>query len=78
LTGAAAIRQELVDQLTGSVRWMASMQRALADGVTDFVEVGPGDVLVSLMRRIERSAARHSVGNADGVAAFVDYWNAQS
>lgn len=78
LTDADAIRRELVDQLTGSVRWTASMQRAVADGVTDFVEVGPGDVLVGLMKRIERGANRLSVGDPAGVAAFAEWWQSHS
>lgn len=77
LTTAAEIRDELAAQLTGGVRWTASMQRALADGVTDFVELGPGDALVGMMRRIDRGANRHSVGDPTGVAAFVTWWQSR-
>ena len=45
-------------QLTGSVRWTASMRHLLAQGVDTFVEVGPGSVLTGLMKRIERKAER--------------------
>lgn len=68
------LRAELVAQLTGGVRWTESMQRALADGVTDFVEIGPGDALVGMMKRIDRSAKRHSVGSVEGIAAFTEWW----
>jgi [acyl-carrier-protein] S-malonyltransferase len=78
LTDVAAIRRELLAQLTGSVRWTASMQRALADGVTDFVEIGPGDVLVGMLKRIDRSANRMTVGDPDGVAAFAAWWRTQT
>ncbi len=71
LTSAAAIRAELVAQLTGSVRWSASMQLALHAGVTKFVEIGPGEVLAGLMKRIERSVTRMTVNTPDGVRAFV-------
>lgn len=74
LTSAASIRDELAAQLTGGVRWTASMQRALADGVTDFVELGPGEALVGMIKRIDRAAKRHSVGDPAGVAAFVEWW----
>ncbi len=64
------IRTELATQLTGSVRWTASMQFALAAGITNFVEIGPGDVLSSLVRRIDRSANRQAVSNVAGIEQF--------
>jgi [acyl-carrier-protein] S-malonyltransferase len=77
LTTVEAIRAELVAQLTGSVRWTASIQRALAIGVNDFVEVGPGDVLVGLARRIERKANRLTVNDPASVKAFVQWFVAR-
>jgi [acyl-carrier-protein] S-malonyltransferase len=67
----AAIRAELAAQLTGSVRWTQSMQHLLAAGVTHFVEIGPGDVLSGLMKRIDRGAQRLTVNTAEGVQGFV-------
>ncbi|MEZ4719841.1 MAG: hypothetical protein R2851_27710 [Caldilineaceae bacterium] len=58
ITKAADIRAELTAQLTGSVRWTESMQYALAQGMTRFVELGAGDVLATLMKRIDRKAER--------------------
>lgn len=58
LVDIAAIRAELIAQLTGSVRWTESMRYLRAQGVERFVEVGPGEVLTGLMKRIDRSAAR--------------------
>lgn len=77
LTTAAAIRDELAAQLTGGVRWTSSMQRALADGVTEFVELGPGEALVGMIKRIDRAANRHSVGDPAGVSAFVEWWKSR-
>jgi [acyl-carrier-protein] S-malonyltransferase len=71
LTTAEAIRDELVNQLTGSVRWTSSMELMLADGVATFVEIGPGDVLTGLVKRIERKAKRLNVNSPAGVEAFV-------
>ncbi|RIK43503.1 MAG: [acyl-carrier-protein] S-malonyltransferase [Chloroflexi bacterium] len=71
LTSVAAIRAELAAQLTGSVRWTASMQTALAAGVTRFVEIGPGDVLAGLMRRIDRNAQRETIHISESVRSFV-------
>ena len=70
LTDVDAIRDELAAQLTGSVRWTQSVRMALALGVTDFAEIGAGEVLVGLVKRVDRKAGRHSVNDADSVAAF--------
>ena len=53
----AAIRARLLQQLTEPVDWEAAVRRAVAEGVTRFVEVGPGGVLASLTRRIAPGAA---------------------
>ncbi len=58
LTAPDAIRAELAAQLTGSVRWTESMRYLRDQGVDTFVEVGPGDVLTGLMKRIDRKATR--------------------
>ena len=55
VTDAGALRDALVRQVTGAVRWTQSMQLLIAQGVTNFVEVGPGKVLSGLLRQIDRS-----------------------
>jgi [acyl-carrier-protein] S-malonyltransferase len=55
VTDKAALRDALVRQVTGAVRWTESMHVLIAEGVTQFVEVGPGKVLSGLMRQIDRS-----------------------
>lgn len=52
------IRTELTAQLTSAVAWTASIHYLLAQGVTSFVEVGPGDVLLGLVKRIDRKSNR--------------------
>jgi len=71
LRDVSAIRAELTAQLTGSVRWTASMQYLLGAGVTRFIEVGPSDVLAGLMRRIERSSQRETISTVETIEAFV-------
>jgi [acyl-carrier-protein] S-malonyltransferase len=51
------IRRELVEQITGSVRWTRSVETMAELGVTHFYEVGNGNVLSGLIGRIDRSAA---------------------
>jgi [acyl-carrier-protein] S-malonyltransferase len=71
LTSVEAIRSELGAQLTGSVRWTATLQYLVDAGVTSFVEIGPGEVLSGLVKRIARSATRLSVAEPDAVRAYV-------
>jgi len=56
VTSANAARSALIRQVSRPVRWQESVARMLADGVTLFVEVGPGKVLSGLIRRIDKSA----------------------
>ena len=51
-TDPAEIKDNLLKQLTSPVRWTQSVQRMLADGMTEFVECGPGTVLTGLIERI--------------------------
>ena len=63
VTDAAASRDALVRQVTGSVKWQQSIQLLIALGVERFIEVGPGKVLCGLMRQIDRSKACSNVGD---------------
>jgi [acyl-carrier-protein] S-malonyltransferase len=56
VTDPARIRQNLIDQLTGAVRWTQSVVAMVQDGATHFTEVGPGKVLQGLVNKIEKSA----------------------
>ena len=57
-------RDCLIRQVTGPVRWVECVQLMIADGVTQFVEIGPGKVLSGLMRQIDRSQAMFNVEDA--------------
>lgn len=63
LTSAEAVRQELSEQLTREVRWVDSMRRLVETGITTVVEVGPGKVLIGLMRAIDRGVGRMNFGD---------------
>jgi len=56
---AEGLRTELTEHLVHGVQWTASVKRMAAEGVTDFVEVGPGRVLTGLIRRISPEAVTH-------------------
>jgi len=72
---AAASRDALVRQVTGSVKWEQSMQLLIAQGVERFVEVGPGKVLCGLMRQIDRSKACSSVGDEASLQKTLEQWS---
>lgn len=57
----AQIRQNLIDQLTGAVRWTQSVQAMVADGGAEFTEVGPGKVLQGLITKIHKEAVVNGV-----------------
>jgi len=57
VTDPSEIKKNLMIQLTAPVRWTQSIQAMIADGGTEFIEVGPGKVLQGLMRKIDRSVA---------------------
>ena len=54
------IRQNLIAQLTSPVRWTQTVQNMLSDGATSFVEVGPGNVLQGLIKKVSREAETSS------------------
>jgi [acyl-carrier-protein] S-malonyltransferase len=58
---ADALRSELSEHLVTGVQWTDSVRRMVGDGVTDFVEVGPGRVLSGLIKRISPQAIVHAV-----------------
>jgi [acyl-carrier-protein] S-malonyltransferase len=60
VTDIEAIKENLVAQLTAPVRWTQSVQAMVADGATDFVECGPGNVLQGLVKKIHKEAITKS------------------
>src|SRR5690606_33104563 len=60
----ADARRLLVEQLTSPVRWTESVRTMAAQGVSAFVEVGPGAVLSGLVKRIEKGIPSRTVGTA--------------
>lgn len=61
VSDAEQIKRNLIDQLTGAVRWTQSVQSMVADGAVNFTEVGPGKVLQGLVSKIFREAMVNGV-----------------
>jgi [acyl-carrier-protein] S-malonyltransferase len=59
-TNPEKIKGNLIAQLTGPVRWTQTMQRMLQDGATSFTEVGPGNVLQGLVKKVDRAIKTES------------------
>src|SRR6266545_1751976 len=66
---ARAAIEALVRQVSQPVRWEAVVTRLASEGVTTYVEVGPGAVLTGLVRKIHRDASAVSFGSPDDLAA---------
>jgi [acyl-carrier-protein] S-malonyltransferase len=56
VTDPAAIKQNLINQLTGAVKWTQTVEQMVADGATHFTEVGPGKVLQGLVQKVYKEA----------------------
>ena len=61
VTDAAEIKQNLIDQLTGAVRWTQCVQAMVAEGATTFTESGPGKVLQGLVQKIDKTVQVNGV-----------------
>jgi len=69
---AARIRGLLVTQVTSPVRWTDSVRYMIAQGVTTFIELGPGNVLAGLIGKIDGGAKVVSVGDPKGIEAAAE------
>ncbi|MFY4773853.1 ACP S-malonyltransferase [Metabacillus sp. RGM 3146] len=65
------IKNKLIEQLYSPVRWEESIRTLLDEGVTVFVEIGPGKVLSGLVKKIDRSSKTIAVSDMESVTAAV-------
>lgn len=63
-TDPEVIKANLIAQLTGAVRWTQTVANMIADGATEFVEVGPGNVLQGLVKKVNRETQTSSASLA--------------
>ena len=73
LTTAEAIQDELIQQLHRPVLWQRSVERMIEEGVTTFIEIGPGRVLTSLIRRIDRGVSTRNISGAAAIRPEVKH-----
>lgn len=72
VTEAAEIREMLEKQVTGSVRWTASIQKLISMGHTHFIELGPGKVIAGLVAKIDKNTTVHSIEDLSSLEATVE------
>lgn len=73
LTEAEAIKVELVRQIRHCVQWQRSIENIIDKGVTTFFEIGPGEVLTGLIRRISPGVQTFNVGNVKSVTEMASW-----
>ncbi|MEL6997026.1 MAG: ACP S-malonyltransferase [Pseudomonadota bacterium] len=72
ITEPDVIRELLIEQVTGRVRWRESVQFMATSGVTDLVEIGAGKALSGMARRIDRSLTATAVNTPDDVKKLAE------
>jgi len=74
--GAGTIAGTMVEQVTSPVKWEACIRAMIADGVTRFIELGPGTALTGFMRRIDRGLEVLNIADNDSLAKTAEALNA--
>ena len=72
MTTAEQIKAELLRQLCNGVQWQRSIEYMVASGVSTFIEIGPGEVLSGLIKRINSNAKTINIGDAQAVNSLAD------
>jgi len=67
LTTAELIKEELLRQLCSCIQWQRSIEYMVNDGVSTFIEIGPGKVLTGLIKRIDKNARTLNIGDAQAI-----------
>ena len=71
-TDAETLRDNLVGQMYGAVRWTDSIRSMVASGVDTFAEIGPGRVLSGLNRRIDKAVTSHNINSPGSVSGMLE------
>ena len=68
----AEVQDYLVRQVSSSVRWQQSVERLIADGADEFVEIGPGHTLCGFMKKINREITTYSIDKMEDFEKYVN------
>jgi [acyl-carrier-protein] S-malonyltransferase len=67
LTAAQALREELAQQIASPVQWIRTIEYLVGEGVTIFIEIGPGQTLTSMVKRITKDVTTLNVSNMENI-----------
>jgi len=67
LASAESIKKELLNQLCNGIQWQRSIEYMVDNGVTTFIEIGPGKVLAGLIKRTNRDVKTLNIGDAQAI-----------
>jgi [acyl-carrier-protein] S-malonyltransferase len=73
ITSVQAIKEELTSQIVHCVKWQQSVETMIARGVTTFFEIGPGDVLTGLIKRISPGARTYNISNVRTITEMANW-----
>jgi len=71
LTTAEQVKAELLRQLCNGIQWQRSIEYMINNGVTTFIEIGPGRVLSGLVKRIDKNVKTLNIGDAEAIKNIV-------
>ena len=71
LTTAELIKEELLRQLCNGIQWQRSIEYMVDEGVSSFIEIGPGKVLTGLIKRINKDVETLNIGDAEAIRSLV-------
>jgi len=72
MTTAESIKEELLRQLCNGIQWQRSIEYMIDEGVSTFIEIGPGKVLTGLIKRINRNVKNLNIGNVQAIRTMVN------
>jgi len=73
LTAVETIKEELISQIVHCVKWQQSVEATISKGVTTFFEIGPGDVLTGLIKKISPGAHTININSAETITALSNW-----
>ena len=71
LTTAEMVKAELLRQLCNGIDWQRSIEYMLSEGVSTFIEIGPGKVLSGLIKRIDKNVKTLNIGDAEAIRSLI-------